>query len=90
MNDKKDYRSYLGDGVYIDFDGFGYVLRANHHEHGKCSDEIYLEPSVFHNLLSYHNRLIESIKNEQSINEQPQSKQPNHLQDATNRDKNND
>jgi len=35
---------YIGDGVYILFDGSGFELRAN--DHANPTDIIYLEPSV--------------------------------------------
>jgi len=42
---------YLGDGVYIRFDGMGYVLTA---ENGlNVTDTIYLEPDVLENLIVY-------------------------------------
>ena len=52
-----DNVSYLGDGVYIQFDGFGYVLRANHHEEHTCSDQIYLEPNVLTRLNDFVNKM---------------------------------
>ena len=42
--------SYLGDGVYAIFDGYGIWLRANDHRESRCSDKIYLEPSVLRSL----------------------------------------
>ena len=39
--------SYLGDGVYGIFDGFGIWLHANDHRAEFATDKIYLEPSVF-------------------------------------------
>lgn len=36
--------SYLGDGVYAIFDGFGIWLHANDHENP--TDKVYLEPSI--------------------------------------------
>ncbi len=45
--------SYLGGGVYIAFDGYGYILRANHHDEYMCSDQIYIEPNVFKKLINY-------------------------------------
>jgi hypothetical protein len=36
--------SYLGDGVYAIFDGYGIWLHANDHENP--TDRVYLEPSV--------------------------------------------
>lgn len=33
---------HLGDGAYLKFDGYGFEVMANHHEHP--SDRVYLEP----------------------------------------------
>ena len=35
---------YLGDGVYVEYDGFGFMLLANDHENP--TDKVYLEPEV--------------------------------------------
>lgn len=49
---------YLGDGVYLSFDGFQYWLAANHHE----NKVIALEPNVlnalFHKTKEHQKRLI--------------------------------
>lgn len=45
---------YLGDGVYVHFDGVGIELRANDHE--APSDIIYLEPEVLAALLRFVER----------------------------------
>jgi hypothetical protein len=37
-------QDYLGDGVYVEFDGFGWWLRANDPLGDKA---VYLEPHVF-------------------------------------------
>lgn len=42
---------YIGDGVYVQFDGYGYELRAN--DHRFPTDKIYLEPEVFESLLRF-------------------------------------
>jgi hypothetical protein len=47
---------YLGDGVYIKFDGFAVVLMANHHE--TPTDTIVLEPSVLEALGHYRDRIV--------------------------------
>jgi len=36
--------SYLGDGVYAIFDGYGILLHANDHQYP--TDRVYLEPQV--------------------------------------------
>lgn len=45
---------YIGDGVYVHFDGCGIELRANDHE--LPSDRIYLEPEVLAALLRFVER----------------------------------
>lgn len=42
---------YLGDGVYIHYDGYGLELRANHH--ANPTDKVYLEPDVMEALQRY-------------------------------------
>ncbi len=49
------YKYYLGDGAYIDFDGYNYILTA---ENGiYATDTVYLEPSVLRNFLQYIERI---------------------------------
>lgn len=49
------HKDYLGDGVYVDFDGFALVLTA---ENGLSVQEtIVLEPEVYAALLRYVERL---------------------------------
>lgn len=44
-------KAYLGDGVYVDFDGFHIVLTT---ENGiSITNTIYLEPSVYKALTAY-------------------------------------
>jgi hypothetical protein len=48
-------KEYIGDGVYIEFDGYQLVLTA---EDGiRATNTIYLEPAVMIGLLGYWNRL---------------------------------
>ena len=42
---------YLGDGVYVEFDGYGFVLKAN--DNRNPTDTIYLEPAVLAALNSF-------------------------------------
>ena len=44
--------TYLGDGVYAVFDGFGIELRATNYENP--TDIIYLEPLVLKSLISFY------------------------------------
>lgn len=41
---------YIGDGVYVSFDGFQIWLRTRGLE---CANEIALEPAAFRNLIRY-------------------------------------
>jgi hypothetical protein len=48
-------KQYLGDGVYVNHDGYQIKLTA---ENGiAATDTIYLEPSVLQNLFNYAERL---------------------------------
>lgn len=49
---------YIGDGVYVVYDGFGFILKANDFENP--SDSIYLEPEVLKKL----NEFVAKIKDE--------------------------
>ena len=47
---------YLGDGVYVEFDGYHVVLKAN--SRISPTDTIYLDPSVIDALMDYIDDLI--------------------------------
>ena len=47
--------SYLGDGVYAIYDGFGVWLHANDHENP--TDRVFLEPSVMNSLVNFYKRV---------------------------------
>lgn len=50
-------KHYLGDGVYIQFDGYGFVLTT---ENGvEVTNTIVLEPHVYMNLVEYVKRSLE-------------------------------
>jgi len=52
-------KEYLGDGVYVDFDGHQYVLTA---ENGiSATNTIYLEPEVYEAFVAYTKRLKENL-----------------------------
>lgn len=44
MTSEKQNHEYLGDGAYIEYVGYGFWLRANHHTDQYCTDKIFLEP----------------------------------------------
>jgi len=66
---KKKPASYLGDGVYAIFDGYGIWLHANSHEHP--TDKVYLEPQVLQDLLAFDKeaRSEEVVKRVIQLNE---------------------
>ena len=43
--------TYLGDGLYAIYDGFGIWLHAN--DHADPTDKVYLEPEVFQSLVRF-------------------------------------
>jgi len=47
--DLKQFDAYLGDGVYVSFDGYYVWLAANHHE----NKVVALEPAVYEALFNY-------------------------------------
>jgi len=55
----QQYKAYLGDSVYIDFDGYGLVLTT---ENGiETTNRIYLEPEVFNKLEVYVKELKKQL-----------------------------
>lgn len=54
MTDESEVREYLGDGVYVKFDGIGFELRANNHLTGPM---VYLELEVLDQLITFVKRL---------------------------------
>ena len=57
---------YMGDGVYVEFDGFGIMLKAN--DHLNPTDEIYLEPEVLDKVIAFRERMKKKYakKNEET------------------------
>jgi hypothetical protein len=49
-------KSYLGDGVYAEFDGWGIWLKAN----VPTTDRIYLEPEVLRALINFYDNQFET------------------------------
>jgi len=51
---------YLGDGVYVDFDGYQIVLTT---EDGiSVTNTIYLEPNIYASLVAYVGQLSDKLK----------------------------
>jgi len=57
----REHMDYIGDGVYVLYDGFGIWLHAN--DHKNPTDKIYLEPSVLKSLNNFSQRM-KAAKNE--------------------------
>lgn len=51
---------YIGDGVYVIFEGYGFWLYA--HDPRNPTDTIYLELSVFHELVDAVKRFVEPTR----------------------------
>jgi len=54
-NKEEDYITYLGDGLYVKFDGYQIVLLSN--DPKNPTNEVYLEQSVFNQLINYANTI---------------------------------
>lgn len=50
-------KDYIGDGVYVEYDGYGIALNAN--DATNPTDSIYLEPEVCAGLLRFIQRVQE-------------------------------
>ena len=60
MPEKPQFKQYLGDSVYADFDGFSIVLTT---ENGyEATNRIVLEPNVLRTFENYQKWLIDLIK----------------------------
>lgn len=51
---------HIGDGAYLHFDGFGFELRANHHE--TPTDRVYIDGSCVLTLLRLINETLAERK----------------------------
>ncbi len=56
-------QDYLGDGVYVEYNGYAFVLKAN--DHRNPTDTIELEPSVLEALYRFASRVKETQENPQ-------------------------
>lgn len=59
-SEERKNHSYLGDGVYAQWDGYGFWLRANDHRDHLCTDKIYIEPGVLDTLVQFYKHLTEN------------------------------
>jgi len=58
---------HLGDGAYVEFDGYNIILKANHHEYP--TDKVCLEPQVLENFLNFIKRVRNEINNSTDDNQ---------------------
>lgn len=56
-NEKGEEADHLGDGAYVTFTGYSYVLTANHHDPAEATDQVHLEPSALAALLRFIKRI---------------------------------
>lgn len=61
-NSPYESADYLGDGMYIEWDGFAYWIRANDHRDTHCTDKICLEPKVIDALNRFVTRMEQKTK----------------------------
>ena len=52
---EEELRDYIGDGVYVKYDGLGIWLYAN--DYNSPTDQIYLEPHVLEGLIRFAKRM---------------------------------
>ena len=57
--EKGEYEDYLGDGLYVDFDGYQIILAANDRVRRSPTDTVALEPGVVQAFIDYVERLRE-------------------------------
>lgn len=60
-------KGYIGDGVYVEWDGFGITIRANSPNN---EESVYLEPSVLESLNNFYKRCINNKENNEEVTEQ--------------------
>lgn len=58
------FPEYLGDGVYVTFDGYHIWLRTGAHDSDDNKYKIALEPSVYAALVRYHDSLAKRQERE--------------------------
>jgi hypothetical protein len=67
-------KEYIGDGVYIDHDGYHFVLTA---ENGmEVTNIIYIEPGVMNLMNAYAKRTYEEFKQQQGEKDGDVQKEP--------------
>lgn len=62
-------KMYLGDSVYVEFDGYGLWLTTENGLPTDPSNKIYLEPVVFENLKFYVEKGLKEVNGEKESGE---------------------
>lgn len=60
--DDPNYKQYLGDGVYADYDGYAVVLTTGTDVLEEADSKIYLEPDIIRQLEEYVQRLRHQLE----------------------------
>lgn len=59
--EERKKHAYLGDGVYVEWDGFHFILRTDSHKDNECRNKIYLEQEIAERLdLFVKNKLLKN------------------------------
>jgi hypothetical protein len=58
-NEERKNHCYLGDGLYVERTPHHLIFRTGSHRDSECDNIIYMEPSVFENLLEWVRHLKE-------------------------------
>ena len=53
-----DEKEYIGDGVYVRFDGYAFHMAVNHH----LNEVMVIEPEVLDRLIEFRKQVIEKMK----------------------------
>ncbi len=60
---KYSQKSYIGDGAYVHFDGYHFVLSTERNDRDLRWDVVALEPPVFEALLDYRKAVYKDAEN---------------------------
>jgi len=63
-------QTYLGDGAYVTFDGYGFMLTANHHDEYLATDKVYLEPQCIGRLVAFQQECYNEAAKLEALQEQ--------------------
>lgn len=67
MNEENKFKDYIGDSVYVQFDGYHIILTTENGFPDDPSNTIALEPSVLEALNRYAQRLREHFSKKETV-----------------------